>query len=573
MPDTLQALRAEIQIDGSPLGQDVEPLVEQVIVDNDVRFPDAFLIVFNAGDNDVLDQARISIGSKVEIKGTSLRSQQTELLITGEVTSVGAEYDSGACRILVRGYDPAHRLQRGTRTQTYLGQKDSDIAQAVASQAGLEIGTIDDSGEVHPWVAQFNQSDWEFLGGRAREIGFELTVIDGKLNFRKPTPASEAPSSGDYGSTNPYQLVFGEDLLQFRPRLTASEQVGSIKVYGWNRETKEELVGSAGAATTSAQLATTPADMAADFDSPTYYGTGHPYDTQAAVDARALVLADRIGSAFSEADGVARGEPMLRAGAAVNVAKVSTPFAGHYTLSRTRHVFDQDGYGTEFHINGRSDRSLLGLTRGAFESPESEHLSRVPGLVPAIVTDNNDPETQGRVRIRFPWLGPKDDTPAVSTWAPVVQFGAGNGRGAMFIPEVDDEVLVGFDHGNVDHPYVLGGLYNGVDKAPLQDDLFDTSAGQVNQRGFVSRLGHQIVFLDSEAKSGIALTTAKGKISLELKEADGQLHISCQGDVVIDATGDLKLTAQGSLELSGQAGVKIDSSATVEVSGAMIKLN
>ena len=573
MPEALQALRAEIQIDGGPLDPDVEPLVEQVVVDNDVRFPDAFLIVINAGDRDVLEQARISIGSKVEIKGTSLRSQQTELLITGEVTSVGAEYDSGACRFVVRGYDPAHRLQRGTRTQTYLGQKDSDIAQAVASQAGLEIGTIDDSGEVHPWIAQLNQSDWEFLGGRAREIGFELTVIDGKLNFRKPTPASDGPSDGDYGSTNPYQLVFGEDLLQFRPRLTASEQVGSVKVYGWNRATKEELVGSAKAATTSAELPSTPADLAADFDSATYYGSGHPYDTQAGVDARALVLADRIGSAFSEADGVARGEPMLRAGAAVNVAKVSTPFAGHYTLSRTRHVFDQDGYGTEFHISGRSDRSLLGLTRGAFESPESEHVARIPGLVPAIVTDNNDPDAQGRVRIRFPWLGPKADTPAVSTWAPVVQFGAGNGRGAMFIPEVDDEVLVGFDHGNVDHPYVLGGLYNGIDKAPLQDDLFDTSAGKVNHRGFVSRLGHQIVFLDSDAKSGITLSTAKGKISLELNEADGQVHISCQGDVVIDATGDLKLTAQGSLQLNGQAGVKIESSATVEVSGSMIKLN
>jgi phage protein D len=573
MPDALQALRAEIQIDGSPLGQDIEPLVEQVVVDNDVRFPDAFLIVFNDRDHDVLDQARISIGSKVEIKGTSLRSQQTELLIAGEVTSLGAEYHSGESRILVRGYDRSHRLQRGTRTQTYLGQKDSDIAQAVASQAGLELGTIDDSGEVHPWVAQLNQSDWEFLGGRAREIGFELTVIDGKLNFRKPTPASDAPSSGEYGSTNPFQLIYGEDLLQFRPRLTAAEQVGSIKVYGWNRETKEELVGSAAAATTSAAVPTTPADLAADFDTATHFGTGHPYDTQAAVDARAQVLADRIGSAFAEADGIARGEPMLRAGAAVNVAAVSTPFAGQYTLSRTRHVFDQDGYGTEFHVSGRSDRSLLGLTRGAFESPDTERQPKIPGLAPAIVTDNNDPAAQGRVKLRFPWLGPKADTPAVSTWAPVVQFGAGNGRGAMFIPEVDDEVLVGFDYGNIDHPYVLGGLYNGVDKPPLQDDLFDTSAGKVNHRGFVSRLGHQIVFLDSDAKSGITLTTAKGKISLELNEADGQLHVKCQGDVLIEASGDLKLTAQGSLELSGQGGVKIESSATVEVSGSMIKLN
>jgi hypothetical protein len=172
-------------------------------------------------------------------------------------------------------------------------------------------------------------------------------------------------------------------------------------------------------------------------------------------------------------------------------------------------------------VSGRSDRSLLGLTRGALESPDAERLARIPGLVPAIVTDNNDPDGLGRVLLRFPWLGPKADTPAVSPWAPVVQFGAGNGRGAMFIPEVDDEVLVGFDHGNVDHPYVLGGLYNGVDLPPLQDDLIDGSDGKV----------------------------------------------------VIESTGDLELTAEGSLQLSGSAGVKIESSATVEVSGSMIKLN
>ena len=264
---------------------------------------------------------------------------------------------------------------------------------------------------------------------------------------------------------------------------------------------------------------------------------------------------------------------MLRAGAAVNVAAVSSQFAGQYTLSRTRHVFDDDGYGTEFHVSGRSDRSLLGLARGASAGTETDHGPRIPGLVPAIVTDTKDPDQLGRVTVRFPWLGPKDDTPATSYWAPVVQFGAGNARGAMFLPEVGDEVLVGFDHGNVDHPYVLGGLYNGVDLPPLQDDLIDGSDGKVNQRGFVSRLNHQLVFLDSDSKSGITLSTDQGKVTIELDHANGKLHLSCQGDVVVESTGDLKLTAQGSLELSGQGGVKIESSAVVEVSGQMIKLN
>ena len=248
----------------------------------------------------------------------------------------------------------------------------------MAGQAGIDVGTIDDSGEVHPWVAQLNLSDWEFLAGRARNIGFELTVIDGKLNFRKPTAASSGPSGGEYGSTDPFQLVYGEDLLQFRPRVTASEQVGSVKVYGWDRSAKTELTGSADAATTSAAVPLTPADLAADFDTAVYYGTGESYDTQPGVDARAAALAERIGSAAPRPTGWPAASRCCAPERPSTSPRSSSQFAGQYTLSRTRHVFDDDGYGTEFHVSGRSDRSLLGLARGASAGTESDHGATDP---------------------------------------------------------------------------------------------------------------------------------------------------------------------------------------------------
>ncbi len=566
MPDAGQFARADIEVDGSPLDDAVEPRVEQVVVDSHLLLPGTFLIVFNDHDGDVLDRARIKIGSRIQIKGTALDSRQAEALISGEVTSLGGEYEAGDSRIMVRGYELSHRLQRGRQTATYLNQKDSDIAQVVASRAGLTVGVIDDSGAVHEWVAQANLSDWEFLSVRARAIGFEISVNDGKFNFRKPTPASDAPDPGDANSSNPLQLVFGQKLLRFRPRVTSSEQVSSVQFNGWDPMGKKALKGVAQAGTIGVNLGSSPGSLAGLFGSPTYLVADRPRSTQTEVDLGAATVAEQIGSAYAEAEGTARGNPKLQAGAAVSVAAVADAFAGKYTLSQARHVFDEDGYRTEFRVNGRAERSLLGLAGGS-NGANSGRPNPINGLVIAIVTDNNDTENQGRVKLRFPWLSDTFE----SGWAPVSQLGAGPNSGAVFLPEVDDEVLVGFGFGDIQQPYVIGGLYNGIDKPNLGSGLLDH--GKVKRRGLISRKGHKLIFLDGDDASGIALISSDGKIRIALKESAGELHVVSDGKIVIESTGDMKLTSQGSLSLSGRAGVKIESSAVVELSGQMIKLN
>ena len=91
-------------------------------------------------------------------------------------------------------------------------------------------------------------------------------------------------------------------------------------------------------------------------------------------------------------------------------------------------------------------------------------MRRVAGVAIGIVTSVNDPEGRGRVRLNFPWLDLNS-----SDWAPVAAPMAGSKRGVFFMPEVDDEVLVAFEHGDFDHPFVVGFLWNGVDKPPETD--------------------------------------------------------------------------------------------------------
>src|SRR3972149_536693 len=86
----------------------------------------------------------------------------------------------------------------------------------------------------------------------------------------------------------------------------------------------------------------------------------------------------------------------------------------------------------------------------------------ISGVVPGIVTNNQDPDGLGRVKIKFPWLSDDNET----DWVRIATLMAGGQRGGFFLPEVGDEVLVAFEHGDINHPYVIGALWNGVDKPP-----------------------------------------------------------------------------------------------------------
>jgi phage protein D len=570
--DALAGIKPRIEVEGQAMADEVDVLLEQVLVDDHLHLPDMFLLSFRDVDHSVAKQAHLHIGSKVKISAPTPTGGGLEVLIEGEVTSMEAEYDALGSRAVVRGYDGSHRLHRGRVTQTYQNVKDSDIARTVAGRAGLQPGTIDDSQTTHEHVSQVNLSDWDFLKARGDEIGFEVAVSEGKLHFRRPKPSEGAPAQGDFQSSDPLQLVFGQDLLEFRPRVSSSEQVKDVKVRGWDPKAKHAVIGSAPAGTTSVKLPDSPGGLAQKFGGPTYVAVDHPLSTQREVDVTAKAVAEQIGSAVAEAEGVARGNPKLRAGTPVSVGVVADDFVGRYTLTHTRHVFDSRGYRTRFEVSGRQDRSLLGLVvNGAV--PASAAGPPIYGVVVAQVTNNDDPEKTGRVKLKFPWLSDGYE----SDWARMTQVGAGPDSGASFMPEVNDEVLVAFEFGDVRRPVVIGGLHNGVDKPKLGDGLFDN--GKVKRRGVISRKGHKVVLFDDPGKSGIALITSNGSIRISLNETKNEIHVFCKGKVRIESQDELSIKSQAKVSIEGQqlelkaSGSAKLSGGSVEVSGQPIKLN
>ena len=192
------------------------------------------------------------------------------------------------------------------------------------------------------------------------------------------------------------------------------------------------------------------------------------------------------------------------------------------------------------------------------------------GVAVGVVTNNQDSEGLGRVKVRFPWLSDEDE----SHWARVVTPMAGNQRGLYFLPEVDDEVLVAFQHGDIRFPYILGALWNGKDKPP------ESNNGANNLRTIKSRSGH-IIRLDDTADAEKIEIIDKNKNSIIVNTAKNTITVAADADITIQSTkGKLILQGNG-IEMKSQAGVQVEASQGMElkagsqlnIKGSVVNIN
>lgn len=202
----------------------------------------------------------------------------------------------------------------------------------------------------------------------------------------------------------------------------------------------------------------------------------------------------------------------------------------------------------------------------------SDATGRHPGVAIALVTNNKDPDGLGRVKVRLPWLSDQ----AESDWARLATPMGGPSRGLYFLPEVGDEVLVAFEHGNPETLYVLGGLWNGKDKPPESN-----SDGKNNLRTIKSRAGHIIRLTDTAGEEKIEIIDKSAKNTIVISSKDNTITISADADITVkSASGKLKLAGNG-VEITSQAAVKIEASQGMDlkatgqlnIKGATVNIN
>ena len=594
-----------IKVEGGFIPPEKMDLIETVLVEQGLHLPDMFEIRLNDIKDStnqqlqmdlfgIIDQDFFGVGKEVEILVG--REQTPESVVKGEITATEMEADgNGPPRLSVRGYDRGHRLHRGRKSRSFQNMTDSDIARKIAGEVSLSA-EVDSTSTTYDYLLQYNQTNWEFLQQRAARVGYELFVDDRKLHFRKPRNGQDQGPS----------LTYGKELIFFRVKISSAFQVDEVTVQAWDPKAKQAIVGSStnGKMAPKTGISQSGGSLAnSSFGSAKHYIVDRPVTSQSEANDIAKAVYDELDGGFIEAEGSCVGDPRIKPGATLELKGLGQRLSGKYYVTSVTHEMSMvSSYITHFVVSGRRSNSLLEMLR-----PKNGDGQTLPNVVIGVVTNNTDPDNLGRVKVKFPWLSSDDE----SWWARIASPMAGTERGFYFLPEVDDEVLVSFEHGDVTRPFIIGALWNGKDKPPKgNSDVVGSS--KVNERLIKTRAGHVISLDDTQGSEKISITDktgknlvmiesssnkitiqadgdvnvqAKGKVNVKSQQettvdAAGDVKVSTKGDASVDATGNASVTAKGNLDMKGtQVNVQADgtmsikANGTLTIKGAVVNIN
>ena len=374
---------------------------------------------------------------------------------------------------------------------------------------------------------------WHSCGSCAAARGYVIWVERQLLQVRK---TRKAPAVVD--------LRRGDDLVSLRLRLSTTGQVPSVTVRGWDPVQKQAFSAEATRTLLGEELSRTPAGSVGRA-----VVIAHA-DVSSQAEARALaeaVMADQ-GRSLVVGNGVAVGRPDVDVGAIVRLHGTGRFDGGRYVVTEATHSMGVDGYRTEFRLNGAPGRTDL------FHPADGSGSGAVDGVVAGLVTDNRDPQNHGRVKVRRggnrtgrgscgrgwlrPWRAPKS--------------------GLQLVPESGDEVLLAFENGHPDRPYVLGSLWNGKDTPPGDDP---------NVRILKSRSGHTVTLDDTAGAEKIEVAEKAGKSRIVLDSATGAVTVHGGADVTVEApNGTLKLHGNR-VEVSADTSISVKATSTLDLAG------
>jgi phage protein D/phage baseplate assembly protein gpV len=483
--------RITVESGGSPLGGDGSRLLESVRVRQSLSLPALCELTFaSPGDlQPVTEMLAPGAPLKVSVSG------HDEPLFDGQVTAVEYVYrpDTGRT-VFVRGYDALHTLRKQQKVRAHVNVTVADLARELTGEAGLRV-EAEDPGPLWPYLIQHRQTDYQLLLDVARRCGLDMTVRDGALHL------ISAQGVGDE-----IDLTLGEELIEARVEVNGDPAARNVETFGWDATRAEPHRAVALEPRVGRDVeADAPPDSVGGSGELTLLDERTPDDDHAAGLAQAeLDVRIQREVVFR---GVAGGDPRLGAGTPVAVHGLDAELNGRYVLTTVTHTVD-------------TTRGFLSeLSTEPAPLPARERGTTVAA---ATVTRIDDPDEKGRVRVRLPSFGDVE-----TDWIGVLAVGAGDRKGLVAQPDVDDLVLVALAYDDPGHGVVLGGLY-GMGGPP------DTGieSGSVKRYTLVTPAG-QRVRLDDENNI------------LRVENAGGSYVELAPGALTVHATTELRLEAPG----------------------------
>ena len=567
MPSTVFTPIFSVRIDGAELTAKENDAVHEIKITDWLRLPDVCTVAVGYQADETrgfadLDGSAFKVGAELEVKLGSTEETTTQTLFKGEIVTVEPTFQAGHVAMVVRAYDRSHRMMRSRKQRTFLNQTISDIVKKVAGDSGIRVSGAS-SGAPLDFVLQHNETDWDFVWRLAKRIGFEFICDDKTAEFKKPNPNAESVS-----------LTYPDDLYEFRPRLTAVQQVEKVIVRGFDLKAKKSVTRTK---TTPEQVTSAGiqrSEMVKAFPGASLEIAGQSFNKSEEADSMAQAALDKLANAYLAAEGACFGDPRIKAGVKLEVKGIGSKYSGTYRVAKAVHsISGGGGYTTSF-SNSVGEHTLLGQAGGGNGGPAS-----IDSIVVAVVTNNNDPDKLGRVKVKFPSL-----TEQESFWAPVLLPSAGKERGISMLPVPDEQVLVAFENGDPSFPYVLGSVFNGKDKPGDEMAVADGS--------FAMKSDHKALIA---AQEDIKLRTEKGKWIIEVNSGeitetvkspgnytgtfDGKWNVTASQAITVESkqgvtikAPSITLEAQGSLSLKG-ATVTVEAQSQLQLKGAQVSVN
>lgn len=471
-------------------------------------------------------------------------------------------------RVVIEAKSPTWKMDQAELVRIFQQLNRENIAQQILGEYSLDFqisagGGTDIQRDV---TTQWMQTDWDFL------IATILNETDRWLYYDGKALIVDVARSK---STVKLQLTrnVGSAELRLNSVQTKFQQVG------WSEAEKQRsAVDKTSSPTSFSGMAQHAFRSSQELIGGVSVGLSDLSSKRSDVDPNATAIQnDAIGklvTCFLQTN-----EPSIKLGNTVELTGMGAVYNGVYFVKKVTHKMDGDkGY-----YNFIEAVPLESAKPPMFESESRYDRS---DMMPALVIDNKDPESRGRIKVKFFFSDQVE-----SDWLPIAAPYAGADRGTYFLPEVGDEVLVGFIQGDSDHPVMLGALWNGRDK-PKGDWVTD----QNDKKVIYTRSGHQLVFDDTSGSEKISIIDKTGKNSIVIDSSQNTITVLADKDIVFKATenitfeagknfsittkqGDVTIKATNDFSAEGmnstvkaQTALKLEGTASLEAKGASVQV-
>jgi Rhs element Vgr protein len=550
-------LTFNITCDGAPL-PDIVQVVSIETNHSTNRIPSAIITVLD-GDMPnaafpIADEGNFKPGTKVVISAgydLTVTPIYTGVVVRHSVRISGENY----ARLVIECRDPALAMTVARKNANYVDQADHEIIAAlVAAHAGLSA-TVDSTAITYKELVQYYVTDWDYMMARAEANGLLVTVDGGKVTVAAPAP----------GAAPVLSVTYGTDLIEFEAELDARAQLASVTATSWDLATLAVLEKTAKPLVLTGQGDTTSATLAA------VLGAGDfGMQTTATLDSAALgawTAAQQTRAALARIRGrmVFQGSALAKPGAVLTLAGVGDHFNGNVIASDVIHRLEDGNWTTEVAFGmpaywfTDAHQLQAPLASGWTAGIAGLHIGLVMKL-------DADPEGQYKIQVSVPLM--KAATAGV--WARLSTFYGSAGFGAFVIPEVGDEVILGFFNNDPSCPVILGSLYSSKHVPPYE------LTAENNFKALVTRSQLKMEF-DDDKKVITCITPGNNKIvisdegkSILLQDQnDNKVELS-PGGILLDSPKDITIKAGGKVAISATQNVEVAAQMDVKVAGANI---